>query len=120
MYCKTNDIMRIKSWENMLYWGKLDEIGDILFDRIAFTKEMRWFCGKTFIVEKTTGTDSNNYRYELNYLNTEDRQKDFREGINVTEWTFVEQMLEKPTQTKKSADFQVFYKKANAFNEELL
>lgn len=56
MKCRfqVGDIVKVKSWEEMVSQYKVDTDGDIFHGDIWFVKDMRYLCGLTFEVAGIT------------------------------------------------------------------
>lgn len=58
------DVLRIRSWEDMITEFEVDEDEEILYDGVWFLTDMRGLCGRIFTVSNIEGDDEMGYDYQ--------------------------------------------------------
>lgn len=58
------DVLRIRSWEDLITEFEVEEDEDILYDDVWFLTDMRGLCGRIFTVSNIEGDDECGYDYQ--------------------------------------------------------
>ncbi len=111
MKYKVGNIVQVKLWCELEKKFELDEDGDLVLNKIAFSNSMRKYCGKEFIILRSFLYYDDD-RYKLEYLS----DGSVESNENIFNYLFSNDMIASPDEINSRLD--IFPKRE--FDEELL